>query len=209
VGTRAALNASSCGTPLGTFGALAVQMGQRLCSLREVICGWSAQELAKCLGVRAESIERMDLALWRERGRAPRLLGICPPAAWRICGKCSGDEGLVMPTLEARKGDGSEDQLGKAVSTYGAWHEPAGCGPGRSEPLKPSLGMRALRSLARWGREQGKGTGGYCLVLGVAGERCSQTDLLRGRMEREKGVEPEELLACESALQAVLRRNIT
>lgn len=87
--TRAALTLL-CGNPVETPGALAVQMGQRLCYLREVICGWSAQDLAWRLGARAESIERMDLALERERGSlqgywgyARLLLRACVAAAHR------------------------------------------------------------------------------------------------------------------------------
>lgn len=54
------------GNPLGRAGALVVQMGQRLWYLREVMCGWNAQEVAKRLGESAESIERMDLGLERD-----------------------------------------------------------------------------------------------------------------------------------------------
>jgi hypothetical protein len=131
VWTRAALNASSCGTPLGTFGALAVQMGQRLCYLREVLWGWSAQEMAKRLGVRAESIERMDLALSRERGRGPRLLGICPPARNAcVAGALRAGVGDASAggrkDLEPGKGDLCMDQMGKAVSMYVAGTIPLG-----------------------------------------------------------------------------------
>lgn len=112
----------SCGNPVGTSGALAEQMGQRLCYLREVICGWSAQDLAWRLGARAESIERMDLALERERGRGPRLLGIRPPAASRMCGSCSPMRGwwCLLWREEgpgARKGRRKRGSVGKSGIT--------------------------------------------------------------------------------------------
>lgn len=46
--------------------ALLVQMGQRLWYLREVMCGWNAQEVARRLVESEESIERMDLGLERD-----------------------------------------------------------------------------------------------------------------------------------------------
>lgn len=50
---------------LGESSALLVEKGQRLCYVREDLCGWSAQEEARRMGERAETIEQMDL--WVER----------------------------------------------------------------------------------------------------------------------------------------------